>query len=170
MMICVHVLVQLFRPRQKIKAICASQNPVLDAQHPEILEEARFWVLTGASRTQRDRISASASTTCQVASDRAAMMALTDGISDAHVTAPVLQKEKLLQMAESYLLAFYCITPCVHCTIINLFFFVSCQLLLCRLLVAAVAKEGPRLRRRLKLPPLDQPRKSPCPWRRNFKV
>lgn len=94
--------------RQKIKAICSSQTPVLDEQHPEILEEARFWLLTSATRTKRDTVQASASTGFNVATNASAVMGLTSELSDSHVAASSLAGQKMLLMAESHLPALIC--------------------------------------------------------------
>lgn len=40
--------------RKKIDAIIASQKPILDPQHPEILEEARYWCFTAAQRAEKN--------------------------------------------------------------------------------------------------------------------
>ena len=41
--------------RKKIAAIVSSQSPTLDPQHPEILEEARYWCTVLQERVRRDK-------------------------------------------------------------------------------------------------------------------
>lgn len=41
--------------RKKITAIVNSQSPTLDPQHPEILEEARYWCTVLQERVRRDK-------------------------------------------------------------------------------------------------------------------
>ena len=62
-------------------AVTTSKQPVLDPEHPEILEEARWWVNVSQTRTreEKDRVSFSAEATVAPTPD--AIAALTSGMT-----------------------------------------------------------------------------------------
>ena len=64
------------RLRAKIRAVTTTQQPVLDRDRPEILEEARWWIRVTESRTRRStsRMTMTARANVQADADQVAGM------------------------------------------------------------------------------------------------
>lgn len=78
----------------------ASQKPILDPQHPEILEEARYWCRTTVERVQQNRQSVEARARVAVKPTGDAFKALTSGLcANDGPEAPSLQTAKMLEIA-----------------------------------------------------------------------
>ena len=82
----VYLLVLIsYHLRKKIAAVIATQQPTLDPDHPEIMEEARYWVTVDTERTTREKTRVELSTNVRVRSDASTTAALTSGLS-SHTT------------------------------------------------------------------------------------
>ena len=68
-------------PRRKILAVTTTKQPVLDEEHPEILEEARWWVNVAQNRTRQEKDRLTLSTEARVAPTPDAIAALTSGFT-----------------------------------------------------------------------------------------
>ena len=64
----------------KINAVVASQNPILDPQHPEIMEKARYWCRVHVKRRVVERSSAMLRAEAQVKATANTMGVLTGGL------------------------------------------------------------------------------------------
>lgn len=83
--------------RPKIAAIISSQAPVLDRDHPHIMEEARYWCHIQTKRVCRQRSRLELNATSRVRADGAAINGL---LSEARGQAPNGQPMQLQQAME----------------------------------------------------------------------
>ena len=72
-------------PRKKILAVTTTKKAVLDPEHPEILEEARWWVNVLTKRTRKEKDRATMTATAQVNSTPEAIGVLTSSLSTPSV-------------------------------------------------------------------------------------
>ena len=94
--------------RKKILAVTTTQQPVLDRDHPEILEEARWWInVETRTRRSRDRLTLSAQADVQATPD--AINALTSGLSLPSTATPgAVNIQHLLQHVQGGSSIFCC--------------------------------------------------------------
>ena len=94
--------------RKKILAVTTTQQPVLDRDHPEILEEARWWInVETRTRRSRDRLTLSAQADVQTTPD--AINALTSGLSLPSTATPgAVNIQHLLQHVQGGSSIFCC--------------------------------------------------------------
>ena len=71
--------------RKKIAAVIATQQPTLDPDHPDIMEEARYWVTVDTERTTREKTRVELNTNVRVRTDASTTAALTSNLS-SHTT------------------------------------------------------------------------------------
>lgn len=64
----------------------STQQPVLDKDHPEILEEARWWVNVHVKRNVKERSKVKMVGTSRIAADSQAINGLTSGFASRHQT------------------------------------------------------------------------------------
>ena len=95
--------------RAKIRAVTSGKAPILDKEHPEIMEEARWWVLVEAERRMVNRQRMALSAEARIQADAASVQALASPMSSK---VPVFGTkmmetsavEKMLQSASARLL------------------------------------------------------------------
>ena len=68
--------------RKKIAAVVATQKAVLDKDHPEIMEEARYWVHVNTKRNTREKARVALETRVDVATNASTVNALLSDFTD----------------------------------------------------------------------------------------
>ena len=68
--------------RKKIAAVVATQKAVLDKDHPEIMEEARYWVHVNTKRNTREKARVGLETRVDVATNASTVNALLTDFTD----------------------------------------------------------------------------------------
>ena len=68
--------------RKKIAAVVATQKAVLDKDHPEIMEEARYWVHVNTKRNTREKARVGLETRVAVATTASTVNALLTDFTD----------------------------------------------------------------------------------------
>lgn len=89
--------------RRKIAAVVATQNPILDKDHPEILEEARYWVHVHIKRNHREKSSVSVVAKNRLRADSGGMEAVLPGLTNRHIataTRPLDMSAALAQLQQ----------------------------------------------------------------------
>ena len=83
-----HLLVLIpYHLRKKIAAVISTQQPTLDPDHPEIMEEARYWVTVDTERTTREKTRVELNTNVRVKTDASTTAALTSNLSSHSTVA-----------------------------------------------------------------------------------